>query len=185
MKKLVSIVADQLENNRLPSVHPHHSMLYPLTHKMRRDIANRHGNLCVEKVSQKFILFFLVSQWFFTWVLPRRFKLQKMCWELFCTRNYISLFLYLAEFFYFLLFIFLSKTLTRALWGQECCQSLESILLLTVRHQHLDISIFIVWESQVWFCFVVIIVIWSVLFWILQGCSSTQTTLLLSKVFEG
>ena len=50
MKKLVSIVADQLENNRLPSVHPHHSMLYPLTHKMRRDIANRHGNLCVEKV---------------------------------------------------------------------------------------------------------------------------------------
>ena len=51
MKKLVSIVADQLENNRLPSVHPHHSMLYPLTHKMRRDIANRHGNLCVEKVA--------------------------------------------------------------------------------------------------------------------------------------
>ena len=50
MKKLVSIVADQLENNRLPSVHPHHSMLYPLTHQMRRDIANRHGNLCVEKV---------------------------------------------------------------------------------------------------------------------------------------
>lgn len=85
---------------------------------------------------------------------------------MFCTRNYISLFLYLAEFFYFLLFIFLPKTLTRALWGQECCQSLESILLLTVRHQHLDISIFIVWESQVWFCFVVIIVIWSVLFWI-------------------
>ncbi|KAB1253291.1 UDP-N-acetylglucosamine--peptide N-acetylglucosaminyltransferase 110 kDa subunit [Camelus dromedarius] len=27
MKKLVSIVADQLEKNRLPSVHPHHSML--------------------------------------------------------------------------------------------------------------------------------------------------------------
>ena len=52
MKKLVNIVADQLENNRLPSVHPHHSMLYPLTHKMRRDIANRHGNLCVEKVRQ-------------------------------------------------------------------------------------------------------------------------------------
>ena len=29
MKTLVSIVADQLEKNRLPSVHPHHSMLYP------------------------------------------------------------------------------------------------------------------------------------------------------------
>lgn len=50
MKKLVTIVADQLENNRLPSVHPHHSMLYPLTHEFRKAIANRHGNLCVEKV---------------------------------------------------------------------------------------------------------------------------------------
>ncbi|XP_032219900.1 UDP-N-acetylglucosamine--peptide N-acetylglucosaminyltransferase 110 kDa subunit isoform X2 [Nematostella vectensis] len=51
MKKLVNIVAEQLEHNRLPSVHPHHSMLYPLTHEFRRAIANRHGNLCVEKVA--------------------------------------------------------------------------------------------------------------------------------------
>lgn len=50
MKKLVTIVAEQLDNNRLPSVHPHHSMLYPLTHEFRKAIANRHGNLCVEKV---------------------------------------------------------------------------------------------------------------------------------------
>jgi len=51
MKKLISIVADQLEKNRLPSVHPHHSMLYPLSHDFRKAIANRHGNLCVEKVA--------------------------------------------------------------------------------------------------------------------------------------
>lgn len=50
MKKLVSIVADQLEKNRLPSVHPHHSMLYPLSHNFRKAIAERHGNLCLDKV---------------------------------------------------------------------------------------------------------------------------------------
>lgn len=51
MKKLVAIVGEQLERNRLPSVHPHHSMLYPLSHEYRRAIANRHANLCMEKVS--------------------------------------------------------------------------------------------------------------------------------------
>ncbi|KQS71055.1 UDP-N-acetylglucosamine--peptide N-acetylglucosaminyltransferase 110 kDa subunit isoform X1 [Drosophila erecta] len=50
MKKLVSIVTEQLEKNRLPSVHPHHSMLYPLTHDCRKAIAARHANLCLEKV---------------------------------------------------------------------------------------------------------------------------------------
>lgn len=50
MKKLVSIVAEQLEKNRLPSVHPHHSMLYPLSHEFRKAIAARHANLCIEKV---------------------------------------------------------------------------------------------------------------------------------------
>ncbi|CAB1324950.1 unnamed protein product [Coregonus sp. 'balchen'] len=49
MKKLVSIVADQLDKNRLPSVHPHHSMLYPLSHGFRKAIAERHGNLCLDK----------------------------------------------------------------------------------------------------------------------------------------
>lgn len=52
MKKLVSIVADQLEKNRLPSVHPHHSMLYPLSHSFRKAIAERHGNLCLDKVDK-------------------------------------------------------------------------------------------------------------------------------------
>ncbi|CAH1776946.1 unnamed protein product [Owenia fusiformis] len=51
MKKLVQIVGEQLEKNRLPSVHPHHSMLYPLTHDMRKAIAARHANLCLEKIN--------------------------------------------------------------------------------------------------------------------------------------
>lgn len=50
MKKLVNIVVDQLEKNRLPSVHPHHSMLYPLSHDYRKAIAARHANLCLEKI---------------------------------------------------------------------------------------------------------------------------------------
>lgn len=55
MKKLVSIVAEQLEKNRLPSVHPHHSMLYPLSHEFRKAIAARHANLCLEKVNEDFL----------------------------------------------------------------------------------------------------------------------------------
>lgn len=51
MKKLVSIVADQLTKNRLPSVHPHHSMLYPLSSDQRRAIANRHATLCQDKIA--------------------------------------------------------------------------------------------------------------------------------------
>lgn len=50
MKKLVSIIRDQLEKNRLPSVHPHHSMLYPLSHEFRKAIAARHAALCLEKI---------------------------------------------------------------------------------------------------------------------------------------
>ena len=57
MKKLVQIVQEQLEKNRLPSVHPHHSMLYPLTHKMRKAIAARHANLCLEKVTTRLMFF--------------------------------------------------------------------------------------------------------------------------------
>lgn len=51
MRKLVATVADQLSKNRLPSVHPHHSMLYPLTHEYRKAIAARHGALCVDKIN--------------------------------------------------------------------------------------------------------------------------------------
>lgn len=50
MRKLTQIVADQLEKNRLPSVHPHHSMLYPLSHEQRKAISARHAALCVEKI---------------------------------------------------------------------------------------------------------------------------------------
>ena len=66
MKKLVVIVEDQLlkkfainvfeiiridyKLRRLPSVHPHHSMLYPLTHSQRMAIAAKHAQLCIEKV---------------------------------------------------------------------------------------------------------------------------------------
>uniref|UniRef100_A0A914DGF5 protein O-GlcNAc transferase n=1 Tax=Acrobeloides nanus TaxID=290746 RepID=A0A914DGF5_9BILA len=50
MKKLVAIVEDQLSKKRLPSVHPHHSMLYPLSHAQRMAIAAKHAQLCIEKV---------------------------------------------------------------------------------------------------------------------------------------
>ncbi|XP_022697467.1 UDP-N-acetylglucosamine--peptide N-acetylglucosaminyltransferase 110 kDa subunit-like isoform X2 [Varroa jacobsoni] len=50
MEKLVAIVREQIEKGRLPSVHPHHSMLYPLSHDQRKAIAARHANLCIEKI---------------------------------------------------------------------------------------------------------------------------------------
>ncbi|XP_063719129.1 UDP-N-acetylglucosamine--peptide N-acetylglucosaminyltransferase 110 kDa subunit-like [Symsagittifera roscoffensis] len=50
MKKIVKLVQIQLDKNRLPSVHPHHSMLYPLSNKQRRGIAAKHAMLCLEKV---------------------------------------------------------------------------------------------------------------------------------------
>ena len=53
MQKIVQVVDDQLAKNRLPSVHPHHSMLYPLTHEQKRGIAARHASLCMEKVSKR------------------------------------------------------------------------------------------------------------------------------------
>lgn len=58
MKRLIQIVGEQLEKNRLPSVHPHHSMLYPLSHDYRKAIAARHANLCVEKV---YLINFMVN----------------------------------------------------------------------------------------------------------------------------
>ena len=52
MAKIVQLVDEQLAKNRLPSVHPHHSMLYPLSYSQRKGIAARHATLCQEKVSQ-------------------------------------------------------------------------------------------------------------------------------------
>lgn len=57
MTKIVQLVDDQLAKNRLPSVHPHHSMLYPLSPSQRKGIAARHATLCMEKVSQSVLLF--------------------------------------------------------------------------------------------------------------------------------
>lgn len=51
MTKIVNLVEEQLKRKRLPSVHPHHSMLYPLTHQQRIGIATKHAQLCIEKVS--------------------------------------------------------------------------------------------------------------------------------------
>ena len=50
MQKIEQVVDDQLQKNRLPSVHPHHSMLYPLSYSQRKGIAARHAALCSEKV---------------------------------------------------------------------------------------------------------------------------------------
>lgn len=49
--KIVEIVEDQLKRARLPSVHPHHSMLYPLSHHQRKAIASKHAQYCKDKVS--------------------------------------------------------------------------------------------------------------------------------------
>ncbi|EGT53159.1 CBN-OGT-1 protein [Caenorhabditis brenneri] len=50
IRKLVQIVEEQLTKKRLPSVHPHHSMLYPLSHATRIAIAAKHASLCFDKV---------------------------------------------------------------------------------------------------------------------------------------
>lgn len=51
MHSLVSIVEYQLAYEQLSSVHPHHSILYPLTNAARKEIAFRHAKLYVDKVS--------------------------------------------------------------------------------------------------------------------------------------
>lgn len=63
MRKIVAIVDEQLIKNRLPSVHPHHSMLYPLTHDQRKGIAAKHAQLCIEKIQSKhYFHFFTLIQ---------------------------------------------------------------------------------------------------------------------------
>jgi len=61
MKKLVSIVAEQLDTNCLLSVHPHTSMLYPLSHEFRKAIATRHANHCLKKVCNYVISFAIIK----------------------------------------------------------------------------------------------------------------------------
>lgn len=51
MSNIVAIVEDQLKSDKLSSVHPHHSILYPLSNKARREIATKHAKLYTEKVN--------------------------------------------------------------------------------------------------------------------------------------
>nr|XP_021193047.2 UDP-N-acetylglucosamine--peptide N-acetylglucosaminyltransferase 110 kDa subunit [Helicoverpa armigera] len=51
MHNLVSIVENQLSMEKLTSVHPHHSILYPLTNEVRKELAARHADLYSEKVN--------------------------------------------------------------------------------------------------------------------------------------
>lgn len=52
MRTIVAIVEDQLYNSdKLSSIHPHHSILYPLSNRARKEIATRHANLYLEKVN--------------------------------------------------------------------------------------------------------------------------------------
>ena len=65
MVRLTQIVQEQVDRNRLPSVHPHHSMLYPLTAAQRKAIAACHANLCTEKV--KYLWTLLLMDFFCVW----------------------------------------------------------------------------------------------------------------------
>ncbi|CAH2103931.1 unnamed protein product [Euphydryas editha] len=52
MRTIVAIVEDQLYNSdKLSSIHPHHSILYPLSNRARKELAARHANLYLEKVN--------------------------------------------------------------------------------------------------------------------------------------
>ncbi|XP_068618736.1 UDP-N-acetylglucosamine--peptide N-acetylglucosaminyltransferase 110 kDa subunit-like [Battus philenor] len=50
MDNIKQIVEKQLRSDKLPSIHPHHSILYPLSNKARRKIAEKHANLYTERV---------------------------------------------------------------------------------------------------------------------------------------
>lgn len=50
MYNIISIVEEQLSSSdKLCSVHPHHSILYPLSNRARREIAARHAHLYLQK----------------------------------------------------------------------------------------------------------------------------------------
>lgn len=51
MQNIVSVLKKQLIFEKLPSIHPHHSMLYPLSNEERKEIASRHANLYLEKIN--------------------------------------------------------------------------------------------------------------------------------------
>ena len=51
MRKLLILVRDQLDRNEFPSIHPHHSFLYPLTNSVRREIAAAHARMAVSNIA--------------------------------------------------------------------------------------------------------------------------------------
>lgn len=51
MQNIARIVKQQLQHEKVTSVHPHHSILYPLSNDVRREIATRHADLYTEKVN--------------------------------------------------------------------------------------------------------------------------------------
>lgn len=58
MRKIVSIIEEQLINSKVPSIHPHHSMLYPLTNQARKEIASKRASLYLDKVKMLEKVFF-------------------------------------------------------------------------------------------------------------------------------
>jgi protein O-GlcNAc transferase len=61
MKKLVSIVAEQLDKNCLVSVHPYNTMLYPFSHEFRKAIAANRANHYLEMVCHYVISFSIIK----------------------------------------------------------------------------------------------------------------------------
>lgn len=51
MRNIVNIVEEQLITEKLSSIHPHHSILYPLSNEARKEIASRHAILYTEKAN--------------------------------------------------------------------------------------------------------------------------------------
>lgn len=51
MQNIVCVIEDQLICDKLPSIHPHHSMLYPFSNKTRKEIAKRHASLYLDKLN--------------------------------------------------------------------------------------------------------------------------------------
>ena len=54
--RVTEIVQDQLEKKHLPSVEPHHSILYPFTAAERKAIAASSANLCTDMVCWTIVL---------------------------------------------------------------------------------------------------------------------------------
>lgn len=50
VNKVIKIVEEQIETKRPPSVHPHHTMLFPMKPETRVAIANRHALATIERV---------------------------------------------------------------------------------------------------------------------------------------